>query len=78
MSRPARFLRRLDGILGRLVYRAFGLGLVALAVGTAIGVWNAVAAADAVGTLVMGGATAAFGALATYCFSRRRRLTDLG
>ena len=79
MPRPAldRAAARLDGALGRLVYRAVGAVLLVPTAGAAAGAWGAVRAGEWAGAAVLGAAALAFGLAVAYCFGRRRRLTDL-
>jgi len=73
-------LDRLDGFLGRLVFRAVGLlcGLITLACGYAA--WWHVTQMEAGGrlvpTLLFGLGAAGAASVVPYCFSRKRRFVE--
>ena len=77
MSAVRRTARRLDSFFGRLMYGLTGIIAASLTIGMAAALWSALETrqfgwAAALGPLFLGGL-----ALTAYCFSPRRRLSDL-
>lgn len=76
----ARWIDRLDGFLGRLIFRVVGLlcGIIALACGYAawwhIEHWDA--DSSLVPTILFGLATIGAASVIPFCFSRNRRLVE--
>ena len=79
MSRWSDGVRRVDGFLGRLLFRSVGLlcALVAAAAGYAA--WSQYSAGRPYGwtsVLLLALVAAAFGACVPYCFARNRTLAE--
>lgn len=75
MSRWSDGVRGVDGLLGRLVFRAIGLICAAIAVGTAYAAWNHFSAGRPYGwtPVILFGLMAIASAIAApFCFSRQR------
>ena len=72
----ARFVRRLDGVLGRLAFRTVGIVLLVPTVAAVRGLWGAVTVGDIAGVFVAGALTGVFGSAVAFCFSPKRRLSD--
>ena len=75
----AHWADRLDGFLGRLIFRTVGLLCALIALGTAYGAWNHVAAGRPYGwtpVLLFGMAAVAAASCVPFCFSRRRSFGD--
>lgn len=71
----AHWADRLDGFLGRLVFRAVGSVCALIAFGTAYGAWKHVAAGRPYGwtpVVLFGLAAVAAASCVPFCFSRRR------
>ena len=71
----AHWADRLDGFLGRLFFRAVGFICALIALGTAYGAWNHVAAGRPYGwtpVVLFGLAAVAAASCVPFCFSRRR------
>lgn len=79
MSRWSDGVGRVDGFLGRLLFRTLGLICVAIAIGTAYAAWNHLSAGRPYGwtpvILFIVAAAAATVAL-PWCFSKRRTLGE--
>lgn len=70
---------RLDGWLGRLVFRAVGLVCALIAFGTGYAAWNHVSAGHPYGwtpVVLFGLAAVAAASCIPFCFSRRRSLGE--
>ena len=79
MGRWSDFVGGVDGWLGRLVFRAFGILCAIAAAGATYGAWSHAASGrpDGWAPIILFGLIAlAFGACVPYCFSRRRRLAE--
>ena len=75
MGRWAESVGRVDGFLGRLVFRAFGLVCAAVAIGTAYGAWSHAASGRPYGwtpVILFGLLAVASGSCVPFCFSRKR------
>ena len=77
MSTVHRTARRLDTVLGRVVYGLAGIVVGGLTLGLAAALWSAVEARQFGAASVLGPVVLAGTALTAYCFSPRRRLSDL-
>lgn len=75
MSRWSEGVERVDGFLGRLVFRAIGLLCAVIALGTAYGAWSQLSAGRPYGwtpVVLFGLLAIASGSCVPFCFSRRR------
>ena len=75
----AQVADRIDGFVGRLLYRGLGLVCAVIALGTAYGAWNHYAAGRPYGwtpIALFGLAAVAAASCVPFCFSRNRRLVD--
>lgn len=79
MSRWSDGVQRVDGFLGRLVFRAVGLLCLIVAVGAGYGAWSQVAAGRPYGwtsVLLLGLIAVAFGSCVPFCFARKRTFAE--
>lgn len=79
MGRWADSVWWLDGFLGRLLFRAFGILCALVAAVAAYSAWNQVSAGRPNGwmpVILFGLVAIAFGICVPYCFSRRRSLAE--
>lgn len=79
MGRWSESVWWLDGLLGRLVFRAFGILCAVAAAGAAYGAWNHFSSNRPYGwtpIILFGLIAVAFGSCVPYCFSRRRTLAE--
>ncbi|MFZ1681555.1 MAG: hypothetical protein WAT70_11100 [Rhizobiaceae bacterium] len=67
----------IDRIGGRLLYTAFGVVATLAALAAAWMGWSALSDGQTVGGLLAVGFAAGMALLARYCFSPRRRLSDM-
>lgn len=75
----ARFVDRVDGVLGRLVFRTVGLVCALVALICAYAVWSHVSDwqdYSLVPTLMFGAVAIAAGSCVPYCFSRKRSFAE--
>ena len=75
MSRWSEQVGRVDGYLGRLVFRAFGVICAIIALGTAYGAWSHVSAGRPYGwtpVILFGLAAVAAASCVPFCWSRNR------
>ena len=75
----AHWADRIDGYLGRLLFRAFGLLCAVIAMATAYGAWNHFSAGRPYGwtpVLLFALAAVAAAGCVPFCFSRRRRFVE--
>lgn len=75
MSGWSRRVERVDGFLGRLVFRGVGLLCAVIALGTAYAAWNHVSAGRPFGwtpVILFAVMAVAAGICVPFCFSRRR------
>ncbi len=79
MTRWSEGVRRVDGFLGRLVFRAVGLLCVIVAAVAGYSAWSQFASGRPYGwapVLLLGLIAVAFGSCAPFCFARRRTLAE--
>ena len=79
MGRWSESVRRVDGLLGRLVFRAFGVLCAAAAAGAAYAAWTHVSSGRPYGwapVILFGLIAVAFCSCVPYCFARRRTLAE--
>ena len=70
---------RVDGFLGRLVFRFFALVCAIVALGAAYGAWNHLSSGRPFGwtpVILFGLIAAAAGSCVPYCLSRRRTMAE--
>lgn len=75
----AHWADRIDGWLGRLMFRGLGLICALVALGTAYGAWNHVAAGRPYGwtpVILFTLAAVAAASCVPFCFSRNRRFVE--
>ena len=79
MSRWSEGVQRVDGFLGRLLFRAVGLLCAIVAAWAAYSAWGQVAAGRPYGwtsVMLLGLIAVAFGSCVPFCFSRKRTFAE--
>ena len=79
MGRWSESVRSIDGLLGRLVFRAFGVLCAVASAVAAYGAWSHASSGRPYGwtpVILFSLIAIAFGSCVPYCFSRRRTLAE--